>query len=225
MKNFNLASNFQSRLKISRSLEIFNPDLQNSPQKIGVWWVARLKFSISLENFKILKFFKIWALRVSRNIAIVSLRYPLSRDTFSAIPAIPQQGAIPTLGAFLYTDISVQYPILQHIAGYVCDTPGKQARKSFAILSLKVSRDMRSIGAGPLRVNYLFWPGEFYDNCAANFPDPATLVFFWKKKARESTKKARVFSLRGTPNIPGKKGRRTKKGQGKSENNKKNKEI
>ena len=41
-------------------------------------------------------------------------------------------------------------PISQHIARYVCDTPGKQARKSFAILSLKVSRDMKSIAAGPL---------------------------------------------------------------------------
>ena len=35
----------------SISLENFNPDLQNSPQKIGVCWVARLKFSISLEDF------------------------------------------------------------------------------------------------------------------------------------------------------------------------------
>ena len=34
-----------SRLKISI------PELQNSPQKIGVCWVARLKFSISIENF------------------------------------------------------------------------------------------------------------------------------------------------------------------------------
>ena len=42
---------------------MFNPDLRNSPQKIGVWWVARLKFSISLENFKILIFFNLWALR------------------------------------------------------------------------------------------------------------------------------------------------------------------
>ena len=50
----------QSRLKFSISLEIFNLDLQNSPQKIGGWWVARLKVSISLENFKILKFLKIW---------------------------------------------------------------------------------------------------------------------------------------------------------------------
>ena len=40
--------------------------------------------------------------------------------------------------------------MLQHIARYLCDTPGKQARKSFAILSLKVSRDMKSIAAGPL---------------------------------------------------------------------------
>ena len=87
---------------------------------------------------------------VPRDIAIVSLRYPLSRDTFSAIAAIPQEGAIPPLGAFFYTDISVRYPILQHIARYLCDTAGKQARKHFAILSLKVSRDMKSIATGPL---------------------------------------------------------------------------
>ena len=72
---------------------------------------------------------------ISRDIAIVSLRCSLSRDTFSAIPAIPPQGAIPPLGAFFYTDISVRYPILQHIARYLCHTPGKQARRSFAILT------------------------------------------------------------------------------------------
>ena len=38
------------RLKFSISLDIFGPDLENSPTKIWVWWVARLKFSISLEN-------------------------------------------------------------------------------------------------------------------------------------------------------------------------------
>ena len=54
---------FQSRLKFSISLGMFNPDLLNSPQKIGVWWVARLKITISLENFKIWKFFNLWALR------------------------------------------------------------------------------------------------------------------------------------------------------------------
>ena len=32
--------------------------------KNRVWWLARLKISSSLENFKILNFFKIWALRV-----------------------------------------------------------------------------------------------------------------------------------------------------------------
>ena len=42
----------KSRLKLnSISLEFFKPDLQNSPQRIGDCWVARLKFSISLENF------------------------------------------------------------------------------------------------------------------------------------------------------------------------------
>ena len=53
----------QSRLKFSISLENVNPDLQNSTRRKGVWWVACLKFSISLENFKILKFFSLWALR------------------------------------------------------------------------------------------------------------------------------------------------------------------
>ena len=66
---------------------------------------------------------------MSRDIAIASLRYPLSRDIFSAIAAIPQQGAVPPLGACFYTDISVRYPILQHIARYLCDTPGKQILK------------------------------------------------------------------------------------------------
>ena len=54
---------FNSRLKVSISLEIFNPGPSEFPTKIGVWWVARLKISSSLEIFKILNFFKIWALR------------------------------------------------------------------------------------------------------------------------------------------------------------------
>ena len=51
------------------SLEIFNPDLQNSPQEIGVCWVACLKISILLENFnpggRSRVFSNLWALRVS----------------------------------------------------------------------------------------------------------------------------------------------------------------
>ena len=68
---------------------------------------------------------------ISRDNAIVSLRYPLSRDTFSAIPAIPQQGAIPPPGALFYTDISVWHPILQRIARYLCDTPRKTSTEEF----------------------------------------------------------------------------------------------
>ena len=63
LKEINLAWTFQSRLKISISIDIFDLDLQNFPQKIGSWWVARLKESISLENFKILNIFNLWALR------------------------------------------------------------------------------------------------------------------------------------------------------------------
>ena len=88
---------------------------------------------------------------ISRDNAIVSVRYPLSRDYFLSHPSNPPTGCDTPLGVLFYTDISVRYPILQHIARYLCDTPGKQARKSFAIISLKVSRDMKSIAAGPLR--------------------------------------------------------------------------
>ena len=52
----------QSRLQFSISLEMFNPDLLNFPLKTGVWWVARLKISISLEHFEILNCFNLWAL-------------------------------------------------------------------------------------------------------------------------------------------------------------------
>ena len=47
---------------------------------------------------------------ISRDIAIASLRYPLSRDTLSAIAAIPQEGAIPPL-------------VLSLTQTYQCDTP------------------------------------------------------------------------------------------------------
>ena len=51
---------------------------------------------------------------ISRVFAIVSLRYPPSRDTFSAIPAIPKQGAIPPLVPCLHRHISA----MPHIATY-----------------------------------------------------------------------------------------------------------
>ena len=41
-------------------------------------------------------------------------------------------------------------PILLRIARELCDSPLKQGRKSFAILSLQIWRDMKSIAAGPL---------------------------------------------------------------------------
>ena len=53
LENVNLAWNIQSRPS-------------EFPSKIGVWWAARLKFSISLEYFKILNVFHLWALRVYR---------------------------------------------------------------------------------------------------------------------------------------------------------------
>ena len=50
IEKFNLAWNFQSRLKTSISLEIFNLVLQqNSPQQNRVWWAALLKFQSRLK--------------------------------------------------------------------------------------------------------------------------------------------------------------------------------
>ena len=73
-KTFNLARNFQSGSKFSISLEIFNLDVSNYPQKIGPRWMARSKISISLENFNLARnfqsrsksriFFDLWALWV-----------------------------------------------------------------------------------------------------------------------------------------------------------------
>ena len=63
-EKFNLAWNLQSRLKISILLEKFQSrPSELSTKKIRGWWVARLKISISLENFKILNVFKISALK------------------------------------------------------------------------------------------------------------------------------------------------------------------
>ena len=61
------------------------------------------------------------------------LRYYRCDTPYRAILPQPSQQSpnrvrYPPLVPFFYTDISVRYPILQHIARYLCDTPGKQAR-------------------------------------------------------------------------------------------------
>ena len=88
---------------------------------------------------------------ISRDIAIVSLRYPLSRDTFSAIAAIPQQGAItpPLVPSFTQT-YQCDTPFC-NISRDTCAIPQENKHKKNAILSLKVSRNMKSIATGPLR--------------------------------------------------------------------------
>ena len=54
---------------------------------------------------------------ISRDTAILSLRYPISRDTFSGRLALPQNGAMhPPLGTQFYIGTSVRYPVLQRIA-------------------------------------------------------------------------------------------------------------
>ena len=46
----------------------------------------------------------------------ISLRFPISRDTFSGRVGSCQDGALPPLGAQFHTGTSVQYTISQHIA-------------------------------------------------------------------------------------------------------------
>ena len=53
---------------------------------------------------------------ISRDIAILSLRYPMSHRIVSVRLAAPQNGAIrPPPGTKFHTDTSVAYPMLQHI--------------------------------------------------------------------------------------------------------------
>ena len=66
-----------------------------------------------------------------KDIAIVSLRNPLSRDTSSAIAALPQEGAIPPLGAFFYTDIEVRYPHFATYRAILVRYPRKTSTKTF----------------------------------------------------------------------------------------------
>ena len=81
---------------------------------------------------------------------VLSLRYPISRDSFSGRLALPQSGAIPPL-------------VLSFAQAHLCDTPfcyisrdncaiphENKHERVFAILSLQVSRDMKSIAAEPL---------------------------------------------------------------------------
>ena len=68
----------------------------------------------------------------------------------------PNRVRYPPLVPWLTQTYKCDTQFCNHIARYLCDTPGKQARKSFAILSLKVSRDMKSIAAGPLSSTPLF---------------------------------------------------------------------
>ena len=57
---------------------------------------------------------------------------PISRDALSREVSSSPNGAIPPLGTQLHTGTSVRYPILQHIARLLCDTPTKRSAKEFS---------------------------------------------------------------------------------------------
>ena len=82
---------------------------------------------------------------------IVSLRCPLSRDTFSAIAAIPQEGAIPPALVPSFTQTYQFDTPFCNISRDTCAIPQENMHENiYAILSLKVSRDMKSIANGHL---------------------------------------------------------------------------
>ena len=102
LKKFNLAWNFQSGLKTSISLEIFNLDLQNSPttKKGFRRWLASKMFNLAW-NFQsrraILNFFNLWALRVPTANRFTSKPTPVSNT------AILWNFARPDWGKEAYT--------------------------------------------------------------------------------------------------------------------------
>ena len=106
---------------------------------------------------------------ISRDIAILSLRYPISRDAFSGKLALPQEDAIPpppTSYLVLHRHISVCNTPFCNISRDNCAVPHENtSTTSFAIPSLQVSRDVKSIADGPLR----FW-GNFLEKFALQSP-------------------------------------------------------
>ena len=88
---------------------------------------------------------------ISRDSAILSLRYPVLRDTFSGRLAAPKNGAIPPPWYFYLHQTYLCDTPFCNISRDNCAIPHKNKHKIvFAILSLQVSRDMKSIAAGPL---------------------------------------------------------------------------
>ena len=88
---------------------------------------------------------------IFRDTAILSLRYPISRDTFSGRLGLPKNGAIPPWHLVSHRRVCA----IPHFATYraiIARYPTKKTRNSFAILSLQLSRDMKSIATGPLRL-------------------------------------------------------------------------
>ena len=108
---------------------------------MGFWGVSVLSSHLHLSG------------PISRDTAILSLRYPISRDTFLREVSAPPNGAIPPLITSFHTRTSVRYPFC-NISRDNCEIPHKTPSKQeidLRCLSLLVSRDMKSIPTGPLR--------------------------------------------------------------------------
>ena len=73
------------------------------------------------------------------------LSSPISSD-IAILSALPKKGAALFLDALLHTGTSVRYPIFTaYLAMFIRYPHLRQAQKSFAILVLQVSRDMKSV--------------------------------------------------------------------------------
>ena len=95
------------------------------------------------------------------DVGMPSLRYHISHDTSSWRITAPKNGAIPPPWYLVSHRHICAISHLQHIQQQLCDTPHKQTANSFALLSLQVSHNIRSIAAEPLKIHWL--PAHFWD--------------------------------------------------------------
>ena len=122
---------------------------------------------------------------ISRDIAILSLWYPVLRDYLKGGQQSPKIVGYPPL-ALSFTQAHLYDTPFCNISRDKSAIAQKTSTNNFAILSLQVSRDMKSIAAGPLRLPGCLGcrtsPAPKNRNCSKLFPQH----LFWMSWTQES---------------------------------------
>ena len=100
---------------------------------------------------------------IPRDIAILSLRYPISSDAHAGRLVLAPKMVPYSLLALSFTQACLCDPPFATYRAIIVGYPIKRSTKQFAILSLQVSGDMKSIAAGPLSSK----TGTLPDRCEA----------------------------------------------------------